>query len=101
MTSRRWAAPLRPALELRSDLACAILHDAAQENAVTVVHLIYRKRDDEAASKDYDFSRLNMIEHWKSGEQDVYVSMRHEEWQRGPQDGETMVTWDLTRDAFK
>lgn|GEM_PF-6799221 len=57
-----------------------------------MVYLIYRKRDDEAASKDYDFSRLNMIEHWKSGEQDVYVSMRHEEWQRGPQDGETMVT---------
>ncbi|MCG6204920.1 patatin-like phospholipase family protein [Rhodopseudomonas sp. HC1] len=87
--------------ELRNDPAYAILHEAAKENAVTVVHLIYRKRDYEASSKDYDFSRLNMIEHWKSGEQDVYVSMRHQEWQRPPQDGETMVTWDLTRDAFK
>nr|WP_245258319.1 patatin-like phospholipase family protein [Rhodopseudomonas palustris] len=87
--------------ELRDDPAYAILHQAAKENAVTLVHLIYRKRDHEASSKDYDFSRLNMIEHWKSGEQDVYVSMRHEEWQSGPQDGETMVTWDLTRDAIK
>ncbi|MGP9813901.1 patatin-like phospholipase family protein [Rhodopseudomonas sp. NSM] len=87
--------------ELRDDPGYAILHEAAKENAVTLVHLIYRKRDHEASSKDYDFSRLNMIEHWKSGEQDVYVSMRHREWQSGPQDGETMVTWDLTRDAFK
>lgn len=87
--------------ELRNDPTYAILHEAAKENSVTVVHLIYRKRDYEASSKDYDFSRLNMIEHWKSGEQDVYVSMRDQEWQRGPQDGEAMVTWDLTRDAFK
>jgi len=86
---------------LREDPAYAILHEAAEENTVTVVHLIYRKKDYEASSKDYDFSRLNMIEHWKSGEQDVYVSMRHPDWLQQPQNGETMVTWDLTADAFK
>ncbi|NVN88044.1 MAG: patatin-like phospholipase family protein [Rhodopseudomonas sp.] len=87
--------------ELRDDPAYAILHEAAKENTVTVVHLIYRKKDYEASSKDYDFSRLNMIEHWKAGEQDVYVSMRHPDWLQQPQNGETMVTWDLTADAFK
>lgn len=87
--------------ELRNDPAYAILHEATQENTVRLVHLIYRKRDYEASSKDYDFSRLNMLEHWKSGEQDVYVSMRAPEWQRPLEDGETMVTWDLTRDAFQ
>lgn len=85
---------------LKNDPNYAILHEAVKENAVRVVHLIYRKRDYEASSKDYDFSRLNMLEHWKSGEQDVYVSMRAPEWQRPLEDGETMVTWDLTRDAF-
>jgi NTE family protein len=86
---------------LRDDPAYAILHQAAEENTVTVVHLIYRKRDYEASSKDYDFSRLNMLEHWKAGEQDVYVSMRHPDWLQQPQNGETMVTWDLTAEAFK
>jgi NTE family protein len=86
---------------LRDDPAYAILHQAAEENTVTVVHLIYRKRDYEASSKDYDFSRLNMLEHWKSGEQDVYVSMRHPDWLQQPQNGETMVTWDLTAEAFR
>jgi NTE family protein len=86
---------------LRDDPAYAILHQAAEENTVTVVHLIYRKRDYEASSKDYDFSRLNMLEHWKSGEQDVYVSMHHPDWLQQPQNGETMVTWDLTAEAYK
>ncbi|MBB5047488.1 NTE family protein [Rhodopseudomonas rhenobacensis] len=87
--------------ELRNDPAYAILHEAAEENTVSVVHLIYRKRNYEASSKDYDFSRLNMIEHWKSGEQDVHLSMRHPDWLQQPQDGETMVTFDLTKEAFK
>jgi NTE family protein len=86
--------------ELKNDPAYAILHQAAEDNTVTVVHLIYRKRDYEASSKDYDFSRLNMVEHWKSGEQDVHLSMRHPEWLRQPQN-ETMVTWDLTKEAFQ
>jgi NTE family protein len=86
--------------ELKNDPAYAILHEAAEENTVTVVHLIYRKRDYEASSKDYDFSRLNMVEHWKSGEQDVHLSMRHPEWLQQPQN-ETMVAWDLTKEAFE
>ncbi|HEY0331256.1 MAG TPA: patatin-like phospholipase family protein [Rhodopseudomonas sp.] len=87
--------------ELRNDPAYAILHEAAEENTVSVVHLIYRKRNYEASSKDYDFSRLNMVEHWKSGEQDVHLSMRHPDWLQPPQHGETMVTFDLTKEAFK
>ena len=39
-----------------------------------------------------------MIEHWKAGERDVHRSMGHPEWLERPQNGETMVTYDLTRD---
>ena len=39
----------------------------ARENAVTVVQLIYRKRPYEGGSKDYEFSRQTMLEHWASG----------------------------------
>ncbi len=84
--------------ELRDDPAVAVLNQAAEENTVTIVHLIYRRKNYEASSKDYDFSRLNMVDHWKSGEQDVHQSMAHPEWLLQPQNGETMVTWDLTGD---
>jgi NTE family protein len=53
------------------DAEVALLNDAAQENAVTVVQLIYRKRPYEGGSKDYEFSRQTMTEHWASGLADV------------------------------
>jgi NTE family protein len=48
-----------------------MLADVAKENAVTVVQLIYRKRPYEGGSKDYEFSRQTMLEHWSSGFADV------------------------------
>jgi NTE family protein len=81
---------------LKDDPSVKYLKEAAKENTVTVVHLIYRQKNYHGASKDYDFSRLNMLEHWSSGEQDVDKSMRHKDWLERPQNGETMVTYDLT-----
>jgi NTE family protein len=68
-------------------------------NTVTVVHLIYRSKNYESSSKDYDFSHVGMVEHWGAGERDVHLSMRHEDWLERPQSGETMVTYDLTGDG--
>jgi NTE family protein len=87
--------------DLRNDPSVAILCEAAKENTVTVVHLIYRSKNYESSSKDYDFSRVGMIEHWGAGERDVRLSMRHKEWLERPQSGETMVTYDLTGDDAK
>jgi NTE family protein len=85
---------------LKDDPSVKFLSEAAKENTVTVVHLIYRRKNYEASSKDYDFSRLNMIEHWTSGGNDVDLSMRHPEWLERPQNGETMVTYDLTAEDY-
>ncbi|MDB5503657.1 MAG: Patatin [Tardiphaga sp.] len=82
--------------ELKNDPSVIFLNEAAKENTVTVVHLIYRSKLYESSSKDYNFSRLNMIDHWQSGERDVGLAMRHTEWFERPQNGETMVTHDLT-----
>lgn len=84
---------------LQSDPSVEILCKAAKENTVTVMHLIYRSKVYESSSKDYDFSRVGMVEHWSSGERDVHLSMRHKDWLERPQSGETMVTYDLARDA--
>src|SRR4051812_1371935 len=85
--------------DLRKDPSVEVLCQAAKENTVTVVHLIYRSKNYESSSKDYDFSRIAMVEHWGAGERDVHLSMRRKDWLQRPQSGETMVTYDLTADS--
>ncbi len=85
--------------DLKNDPSVETLCQAATENTVTVVHLIYRSKNYETSSKDYDFSHLAMVEHWAAGEHDVHLSMRHKQWLERPQSGETMVTYDLTGDG--
>jgi len=86
---------------LKNDPSVEILCEAAKENTVTVVHLIYRSKNYESSSKDYDFSHIGMVEHWGAGARDVHLSMRHEDWLERPQSGETMMTYDLTGDGTK
>jgi NTE family protein len=84
---------------LKNDPSVELLREAAKESTVTVVHLIYRSKNYESSSKDYDFSHIGMVEHWGAGERDVHLSMRHEDWLERPQSGETMMTYDLTGDG--
>src|SRR6202171_2030273 len=84
---------------LKNDPSVEILCKAARENTVTVVHLIYRSKNYESSSKDYDFSHIGMVEPWGSGARDVHLSMRHKDWLERPQSGESMVTYELTGDG--
>jgi len=84
---------------LKNDPSVELLRKASKENTVTVVHLIYRSKNYESSSKDYDFSHVGVVEHWNAGARDVHLSMRHKEWLERPQSGETMVTYDLTEDV--
>jgi NTE family protein len=85
--------------EFKDDPSVKFLSEAAKENTITVVHLIYRSKNYESSSKDYDFSRVGMVEHWNAGARDVHLSMRHKDWLERPQSGETMVTYDLAWDG--
>ncbi len=49
------------------------------ENGLTVVHLIYRRRPFEGSAKDFEFSRVTMLEHWASGAEAVTRSLRERE----------------------
>jgi NTE family protein len=84
---------------LKNDPSVEVLCEAAKENTVTVVHLIYRSKNYESSSKDYDFSHVGMVEHWDAGVRDVHLSMRHKDWLERPQSDETMMTYDLTGDS--
>ena len=83
---------------LKNDPSVEILCKLSRESTVTVVHLIYRSKNYESSSKDYDFSHVGVVEHWNAGARDVHLSMRHKEWLERPQSGETMVTYDMTGD---
>jgi NTE family protein len=84
---------------LKNDPSVEFLAKASRESTVTVVHLIYRSKNYESSSKDYDFSHVAMVEHWEAGVRDVHLSMRHKDRLEKPQSDETMVTYDLTGDV--
>ena len=58
-------------------------------SAITIAHLIYRQKEYEAHSKDYEFSRLSVNEHWQSGLDDVQFTLAQPEWKNRerPTDG--------------
>jgi NTE family protein len=67
--------------------------------AMSIVHLIYRQKNYETQTKDYEFSRLSMKEHWQAGLNDTRRSLRHErEWLRPPDDLAGVRTFDIIRD---
>jgi NTE family protein len=86
---------------LKNDPSVEVLCNAAKENTVTVVHLIYKSKNYESSSKDYDFSHVAMVEHWNAGVRDVHQSMRHKDVLERPQSGETMMAYDMTGDVSK
>jgi NTE family protein len=81
---------------LKEDPSVKLLREATKENTVTVVHLIYKSKNYETSSKDYDFSHVAMVEHWEAGVRDVHTAMRHKDCLRRPQSDETMVSYDLS-----
>src|SRR5215471_539607 len=74
---------------VKSDPSVEFLAKASRESTVTVVHLIYRSKNYESSSKDYDFSHVAMVEHWEAGVRDVHMSMRRKDWLEQPQSDET------------
>ena len=43
------------------------LQSVTDRNVYQIVHLIYRSKNYEVQSKDYEFSRNSMIDHWNAG----------------------------------
>jgi NTE family protein len=76
--ARRLVARL-PA-SLRDDPDAKVLAALPSETAVAVVHLIYRSKHYESQSKDYEFSRASMLEHWAAGLADTQATLQDPRW---------------------
>jgi len=64
-----------PPAERGSAAVQALLADAS-DPPITLVHVIHRSKDYETQTKDYDFSRLSMVEHWLAGKDDMVASLQ-------------------------
>jgi NTE family protein len=62
--------------DLMDDPEIQVLDMFARENSVTIVQLIYRGPDYETSSKDYEFSRATMLDHWAAGLNDARRTLR-------------------------
>jgi NTE family protein len=79
---------------LRSDPAVMALGQRMNHEPVDIVHLIYRDKLYELDSKDYEFSRAMVEEHWDAGARDMRTTIAHPEWlQSATENGVT--TFDL------
>jgi NTE family protein len=65
---------------LRADPDARLLAAIPCEAAVDVVHLIYRSKHYESQSKDYEFSRASMLEHWAAGFSDTQTTLEDPRW---------------------
>jgi NTE family protein len=78
----------REARQLSSDCGASLYN---------IVHLIYRARKYEDYSRDFEFSRQSMEEHWKAGYDDTLHSLAHREVLKLPACAEGVTRYDLTR----
>jgi NTE family protein len=84
---------------LRASEEARMLHSIADRKIYKLVHLIYRSKHYEGNSKDYEFSRLTMEEHWRAGYHDAVRTLRHREVLERPNNLEGVATFDLAHDG--
>jgi len=84
-------------LEENDDLK--ILSSVASDKVYNIIHLIYRSQNYEGHSKDYEFSRLSMQDHWRAGYHDAVRTLRHPEVLARPASLDGVFTFDLERDG--
>jgi NTE family protein len=73
-------------------------HDLAHLPAINIMQLIYRQKAYEGDAKDYEFSRLSMKDHWRSGYFDTLNTLQHKDWLVMSDIGDGIRTHDVHRD---
>jgi NTE family protein len=72
-----------------------VLRSVADRKTYNIVHLIYHTPDYEGDSKDYEFSRLSMEDHWQAGYSDANLTLSHPEIMQRPTNTEGVGIFDF------
>ncbi len=76
-----------------------VLQPMIEHKAYNIIQLIYRAKSYEGHSKDYEFSRRSMQEHWRAGYHDAVRTLRHPEVLSRSKTPDGVFTFDLDIDG--
>jgi NTE family protein len=85
--------------ELKNSPEAELIGTVADRKVFNIIQLIYRAKRYEGHSKDYEFSRLSMEEHWRAGYHDARRTLRHPEVLKRPNNHAGVFTFDLAADG--
>jgi NTE family protein len=86
---------------LEGDDDLELLKSVASDKVYNIIQLIYRAQNYEGPSKDYEFSRLSMQDHWRAGYHDALRTLRNPEVLTRPASLDGVFTFDLERDGLE
>ncbi|WP_418147238.1 patatin-like phospholipase family protein [Variovorax paradoxus] len=80
---------------LRNDPSVLAVQAELTHHPIDIFHLIYRDKPYEVESKDYEFSRAAVEEHWEAGARDMRRTLAHPETLRSDATVNGVTTFDL------
>jgi NTE family protein len=86
-------------LELAATPQAQKLAEASDPAVYNIVQLIYRAPAYEGQSKDYEFSRRTMEEHWRAGFADAGATLEHPEVLTLPLEAQSVAVYDFLTPA--
>ena len=81
--------------QLKATPEFALLKPEAGRKAYNIIQLIYRSKQYEEESKDFEFSSRSMEDHWTAGLHDTVRTLRHPEVLQRPNSADGVFTFDL------
>jgi NTE family protein len=80
---------------LRNDASVKAVHAELSSKPIDIFHLIYRDKPYEGDSKDYEFSRATVEDHWEVGMRDVRRALSQPEALVSNAEANGVTTYDL------
>ncbi|MCS4505495.1 DUF3734 domain-containing protein [Arhodomonas aquaeolei] len=69
--------------------------------SMSIVHMIYRSGPAETYSKDYEFSRASVQDHWAAGLRDARQALTERRWQTHDPDDPSVEVEEVVSDAYR
>ncbi len=82
--------------ELRTTPQAKLLTEASDPAVFNIVQLVYHSPTYEGQSKDYEFSRATMDDHWRAGHADAVKTLSHPEVLTRPTQAHGVEVYDFT-----
>ena len=81
--------------ELAASPEVAMLRPATEPKAWNLIQLVYRSKEYERDSRDFEFSRRSMEDHWRAGYHDTVRTLRQPEVLERPSSLDGVFMFDV------